>query len=100
MSSCNAELENISDKNRPMNIKGKYEQFTSGEWLEVKIQVDTIENVPENEKLQVLCSVIQVGYIYLLINIISIQACFTINMKYNEVIDNVSNDNFMTRSNQ
>ena len=54
-------LENISIKNRPMNIAEDYENLCSNEWLTAKEYVDRKGNFEsELEKVQLLSDVILV----------------------------------------
>ena len=70
ISSSESSLENISTKNRPMNIVDDFNLLMSNAWLEAKEALD--EKMPsankEESKVKLLCDVIMVRH-FLFINI-------------------------------
>ena len=61
-SSDESSLENISIKDRPMNVAEEFTMMQSNEWLDAKAAVDEI--IPESSeraRLTLLCDVIQVS---------------------------------------
>ena len=62
VASDESSLENISIKNRPMNIATDYDLLCSNEWLAAKTDLD--ENCPDmsdSDKVQILCKVLIVS---------------------------------------
>ena len=53
-------IENVSIKNRPMNIKEDFSELCSGPWQDAKGDIDNY-SVQEADKLQFLCDIIMVS---------------------------------------
>ena len=54
-------VENVSIKNRPLNIADDYDALITNEWLNAKEQLDTeFEEMPEKLKLILLFKVLMV----------------------------------------
>jgi hypothetical protein len=54
-------IENVGEKNRPMNIAEEYQLITNDDWNEAKCSLDDNMTAMEEEtKLKYLCNIFQV----------------------------------------
>ena len=60
IASDESSLENISIRNRPMNIASDYQNFCSNAWLSAKEKLDKVKG-KEVEKLSFLTWILEVG---------------------------------------
>ena len=61
ISTNESHLENISIKDRPMNISAEYEELVSGQWLTAKTELDEYTDAEEAEKIKLLREVLTVS---------------------------------------
>ena len=62
VASDESSLENISIKNRPMNIATDYDLLCSNEWLVAKTDLDeSCPDMSDGDKVQILCKVLIVS---------------------------------------
>ena len=65
IASDESSLENISIKNRPMNIATDYDLLCSNEWLNAKTDLDdNCSDMPEEGRILILCDVLMVSFLH------------------------------------
>ena len=61
VASNESSVENISIKNRPINIRDDYSALQSNEWLDAKVFLDEkFDSLQEEDKVDLLCKLLKV----------------------------------------